>query len=276
MTDISPAPFDVRLMNVTAAVLFAGCAAMLLAAAGWWTLRNPAFGLGGIVIEGKLTHNNAVTLRANVANKLEGSFFTVNLRAARAAFESVPWVRHADVRREFPNRLHVTLEEHQPVAYWGPESGSAMVNSFGEVFEANVADVEDEDLPRLSGPDDHAPEVLAMQRALQPLFAPLQMNVSQVDLSRRGSWRITLDDGPVVELGGGSTAELLARTQRFVSTLTTVAAKYGRRPDALASADLRHADGYALRLDGVTTMTVEQAAAAARKSAAASAKSAAH
>ncbi|QHI99750.1 FtsQ-type POTRA domain-containing protein [Xylophilus rhododendri] len=265
MTDATPAPFDVRLMNVTAAVLFAGCAAMLLAAAGWWTLRNPAFALGAIVIEGKLSHNNPVTLRANVAHKLEGSFFTVNLRTAREAFEAVPWIRHADVRREFPNRLLVTLEEHVPVAYWGPESGSAMVNSFGEVFEANVADVENEDLPRLAGPQGHAPEVLEMQHVLEPVFAPLEMSVTQLELSGRGSWRLTLDDGPVVELGGGSTADLLERTRRFARTLTQVAAKYGRRADALASADLRHADGYAIRLNGVTTMTVEQAAAIARK-----------
>lgn len=265
MTDATPAPFDVRLMNATAAVLFAGCAAMLLAAAGLWALRNPAFALGGIVIEGRLTHNNAVTLRANVAHKLDGSFFTVDLRAARAAFESVPWIRHADVRREFPNRLLVTLEEHQPVALWGPESGSAMVNTYGEVFEANVADVEDDDLPRLSGPDGHAPEVLAMQRALQPLFTPLNMQLTQLAMSGRGGWRATLDDGPVVELGGGTTAELMARTAQFTRTLTQVAGKYGRRPDALVSADLRHADGYALKLNGVTTMTVEEAAAMARK-----------
>ncbi|WPB56228.1 cell division protein FtsQ/DivIB [Xylophilus sp. GOD-11R] len=265
MTDVSPAPFDVRLMNVTAAVLFAGCAAMLLAAAGLWALRNPAFALGGIVIDGKLTHNNAVTLRANVANRLEGSFFTVNLGAARAAFEAVPWIRHADVRREFPNRLHVTLEEHVAVAFWGPESGSAMVNTFGEVFEANVADVDNDDLPRLSGPDGDAPEVLAMERALQPLFGAIEMSVTDLAMSGRGSWRVILDDGPTVELGGGSVAELMARTERFTRTLTQVTAKYGRRPDALISADLRHADGYAIKLNGVTTMTVEQAAALARK-----------
>jgi len=265
VTDVSPAPFDVRLMNVTAAVLFAGCAVLLLAAAGWWTLRNPAFALGGIVVEGKLSHNNAFTLRANVANKLEGNFFTVDLRAARAAFESVPWVRHADVRREFPNLLHVSVEEHVPVAFWGPESGSAMVNSFGEVFEANVADVDSDDLPRLSGPDGQAPAVLAMARVLQPVLAPLDMQVTQVALSGRGGWRVTLEDGPVIELGGGSTEEVRARTERFVRTLTQVAGQYGRRPDALVSADLRHGDGYALKLNGVTTMTAEQAAAMAKK-----------
>ena len=260
MNDALPAPFDVRLMNLTATVVFLGCAAMLVASAGWWALRHPAFALGSIVVEGKFTHNNAVTLRANIAHKLDGNFFTVSLQRAQAAFQDVPWVRRASVQREFPNRLRVTLEEHVPVALWGPESGSALVNDHGEVFEANVADLDNDDLPRLTGPEGHAPEVLAMYRTLAPVFQPLDMGLEQLEESGRGSWRATLDGGAVVEIGTGTPAELLARTRRFTRTLTQVAGKYGRRADALQTADLRHADGYALRLAGVTTVTPEAAA----------------
>jgi len=53
------------------------------------------------------------------------------------------------VRRDFPNRLRVELEEHQAVAYWGAEGDSRLLNSFGEVFDANVVEVEQEGLPRL-------------------------------------------------------------------------------------------------------------------------------
>jgi cell division protein FtsQ len=45
-----------------------------------------------------------------------------------------------------------------------------------------------------------------------------------------------------------------ARTTRFLRTLTQVTARYSRRPDAVESADLRHPDGYALRLRGVSTV----------------------
>jgi cell division protein FtsQ len=38
-----------------------------------------------------------------------------------------------------------------------------------------------------------------------------------------------------------------------VQTLTQVTSRYGRRPEALISADLRHGDGYAVRLRGVGT-----------------------
>ncbi len=253
MQDAMPAPFDVKLMNVTASVLFAALGVMVMGAAVWWVLRNPLFSIAGITVQGEVTHNNAVTLRANVAPRLAGTFFTVDLDATRSAFEAVPWVRKAVVRREFPNRLKVVLQEHAPVAYWGNDSESSMLNSFGEVFEANVGDVEADNLPRLNGPAEQAPHVLSMYRTLLPLLEPLDAQPEMFEMSARGSWRVQLDSGAVIELGSGTPAEVSARLQRFIYTLTQVASRYNRRPDALESADLRHSDGYALRLRGVTT-----------------------
>lgn len=272
MNPTLPAPLDVKLMNWTATALFMGCALLVLAAGTRWVLRHPAFAIHRIVVQGELAHNNAVTLRANVAPSLTGNFFTVDLDAARAAFEQVPWVRRAQVRREYPGSLRVVLQEHEAVAFWGPDTGSAMVNSRGEVFEANPGDVEQEDLPRLKGPQGHSAEMLAMVRLLQPVFEPMGMAVEELELSGRGGWRATLDTEAVVELGGGTPAEVVQRTQRFVRTLTQVAAQYRRRADALESADLRHFDGYAVRLRGVTTVSPEAAAKVAARAAAPAAR----
>ncbi|MBO9678514.1 MAG: cell division protein FtsQ/DivIB [Acidovorax sp.] len=262
MNPTLPAPLDVKLMNWTASALFVGCALLVLAAGARWALRHPVFAIHRIVVQGELVHNNAVTLRANVAHSLAGNFFTVDLGAARAAFEQVPWVRRAQVRREFPGALRVELQEHDAVAFWGPDTGSALVNSRGEVFEANAGDVEHEGLPRLHGPQGQSAEVLAMYRLLQPVFEPLGLSVEELELTGRGGWRATLDSEALVELGGGTPGEVVQRTQRFVRTLTQVAAQYRRRADTLESADLRHTDGYAVRLRGVTTVSPDAAAKA--------------
>lgn len=248
-----PLPMDVKLMNVTATVLFAGCAVVLVAAFGWWLVRHPVFAIGGIVVQGDVAHNSAATLRANVAPRLTGNFFTVDLQKAREAFEQVPWVRQAVVKRQFPNKLRVELQEHQPEAFWGADSEARLVNTFGEVFEANPGDVEQDGMPRLAGPDGSSEQVLAMYRGLKPMLEALDLAVEQVVLTGRGGWTITLDSGATVELGRGTTEEVLARSERFARTLTQVTAKYGRRPEALVTADLRHTDGYAVRLRGVAT-----------------------
>ena len=252
-----PQPVDVKLMNLTATVLFAVCGVLLAAALGWWALRHPLFAVGGITVQGDLAHNSVATLRANVAPRLAGNFFTLDLQRAREAFEAVPWVRQATVRRQFPNRLRVQLQEHRALALWGSEAESLLVNTFGEVFEANPDDVDEDTMPRLLGPDGTAAQVLALYQRLQPLFETLELRVEQLALSSRGGWTLRLDSGAVVELGRGAPDEVLARSQAFARTLTQVTSKYGRRPEALVTADLRHRDGYAVRLRGVGTTDVQ-------------------
>jgi cell division protein FtsQ len=254
-----PLPFDVKLMNITARALFVAFALLVAGALADWAVRSPAFDIAGITVTGDVTHNNALTLRANVAPQLSGTFFTLDLTVARQVFESVPWVRHAVVRREFPNRLKVVLQEHQAVAYWGDEA--ELVNSYGEVFEANVGEIEQDGLPNLKGPDDQAAQVLTMFQLIGPLFERMDMAIDELELTDHGDWRTRLNTGATIELGGGPTDDVLARVQRFLKTLTQVSSRYGRHPDALETADLRHQDGYAIRLRGVTTV----AAALAKK-----------
>jgi cell division protein FtsQ len=246
-----PAPPDVRLMNATAGVLGLVGALLLVAMAFLWLARQPLFAIRAITVDGETTRNSVSTIRANAAPHLAGNFLTMDLASVRRAFESVPWVRLAVVRRVWPNRLRVQLQEHRAVAIWGGESGNEkLVNSFGEVFEANVGDVEDDDLPTLAGPDGSSAHALAMLGRVAAALAPLGARVEALALSGRGSWQATLDRGAVVELGRGSDDEVIARAGRFVVTLPQVTGRY-QRP--LAYADLRHTDGYAVRLKGVST-----------------------
>ena len=245
-------PADVRLMQATANAVFLLAGLALCVVVLWWAARLPLLAIRAIRVEGEVLRNSESTIRANAAHRLTGSFITMDLQKSRAAFESVPWVRRAVVRKVWPMKLSVQLEEHRPVALWAMADGNdRLVNSFGEVFEANVGDVEDDGLPRLAGPEGSAPPMLAMQRRLQPVLAPLGAgDMAQLTLSARGSWRVELDKGAAIELGRGSEDEVLARTEHFVRTLPRVVAKY-QRP--LESADLRHTDGFALRLKGVAT-----------------------
>ena len=249
----APLPFDVRLMNSASALLAGVFVLMVLVLVVAWLARQSTFNLQAIQVQGDLAHNNAVTLRANVAPKLTGNFFTVDLTQTRTAFESVPWVRRATVQREFPNQLKVVLQEHKAVAYWGDDSETRLINNFGEVFEANPGDIEADDLPLLGGPDGQAPLVLAGYHQLAPLFDQVDSVLEHLLLTHQGSWRATLDSGAVIEIGHGSLPEITARVQRFLATLTQASSQFGRN---LESADLRYESGYAIRLKGVTTTSI--------------------
>jgi cell division protein FtsQ len=253
-------PPDVRLMNAVAMIVGVMALVYALLAARAWLMRAPYFPIRQIELQGELARNNLPTLRANATPLLAGNFFSMNLAQGRQAFEAVPWVRRAVLHRVWPDTLVVRLEEHRPAALWeGPadaadEGSSAptdrLVNQQGEVFQANLGDVEDDDLPRLAGPEGTSRQMLAVLGQVSAALAPLQFAISRLTLSHRGSWRAELDTGAVVELGRGNDAEVVARSQRFARTFTDVKARW---PQPLDYADLRHADGYALRLRGVTT-----------------------
>ncbi|MDQ2779661.1 MAG: cell division protein FtsQ/DivIB [Pseudomonadota bacterium] len=249
-----PLPMDVRLMNAIAGTLFVLAAAGAVVAGVLWLTRSPLFPIRLIVLEGNLVRSSVPTIRANATPGLAGNFFSVDLQKSRSAFESVPWVRHAVVHRVWPDRLAVILEEQHAAALWeGPEgNGDAdrIVNEQGEIFSANLGDVEDDSLPAFAGPDADAGTMLSLYRRLKPVLATMNETVERLALSGRGSWRAELAGGATLELGRGSEDQVVERTARFARTLDQVTARW-QRP--LEHADLRHIDGYAVRLRGVST-----------------------
>ena len=253
-TEAPVVPGDVRMMNLLAALVV--LVALALIAGGAWAAikRSPSFALRSIRIEGTLVKTNVAALTKIAAPKVAGNFFNLDLAQARAAFESVPWVRRANVRRVWPNALEVSIEEHRAAAYWdGADGDDKLVNEYGEVFDANLGEVDDEDLPVLRGPEGSARQMLIVHQQLLPVLAPMGSRIESLRLSRRGSWQVTLGDGAVLELGRagdqGESAELLERTARFVRTFGEVQGRFGQ--PALKHADLRHVNGYALSLQGV-------------------------
>lgn len=125
---------NVRQLNFASNALHALLVLVLLAAGGIWLIQRPSFALREISIDGDTEHINSPTVRAGVVGRLKGNFFTVDLDSARQAFEQMPWVRHASVRRVWPNELAVTLEEYKPLGTWGSDQ---LVSVDGELFTAN-------------------------------------------------------------------------------------------------------------------------------------------
>ena len=245
---------DVRLLNGAAIALFVIGALAITLSLTRWVASRPAFSFTRITVLGDVVHCNVPTVRAHVVSRVKGSFFTMNLAQTREAFEAIPWVRRAVVHREFPNRLRVQLQEHEVVAYWGDESEQRLLNSYGEVFDANAGEVEQYGLPRLNGPKNQSALVLAAYRLIEPQFSAFNLTIESLDLSVQGSWRIALAGGALIEAGRGDGQALAQRTQAFLQTLSRVVARYSRPLGSLESADLRHENGYAIRLRGVNTI----------------------
>jgi cell division protein FtsQ len=251
-------PSDLRWMQWGARALFAVAVVLAVLLAVLWVAKRPALQWRQIVVQGDVTRNSLATLRANALPHVRGNFLTTDLAKTRAAFEAVPWVRRAEVRRVWPAQLKVTLEEHRAVATWDgrgdwgePPLERALLNSHGEVFHANLGEVEDEDLPQLAGPNGSEAQVLRLWQTLGGLSGQDdRLALTRLELSGRGSWRATWSSGATIELGRGTPDELLERYRQFLPHALAVARRFNTQ---VQSADLRHPDGYALRLVGIGT-----------------------
>ena len=81
-------------------------------------MRQPAFALREVVVTKPLMRANAAHLEAVMREELTGTFFTMDLDRAQRALAQVPWVRNVALRRQWPHRLEVEVEEHAPLARW--------------------------------------------------------------------------------------------------------------------------------------------------------------
>jgi cell division protein FtsQ len=237
---------DVRALNASANGLMALVVLALVASGVWWVSQRPMFTLRTVRVESmydiELKRVNELTLRAGVIGKFKGNFFTTNLEQVRTAFESVPWVRRATVRREWPDQLIVSIEEHEPLGTWGEDG--RMLSVKGDVFTANLAEAdEDHPLPQFDGPEGSEKDVLARFAELRSWFAPVKLVPEALSLSSRYAWTVKLDNGMQVALGREQDHNTMReRVQRLVKIYPQLAA---RVPD-IQTVDMRYQNGLAL------------------------------
>ncbi len=223
------------LMNTVANSLFAAAALLVLAAAAIQVARLPALSLREVRIGSELKHVTRDQIEDLVRRELKGNFFTINLAATRAAFERLPWVRHVNVRRHWPARLEVALEEHVPFARWG---AAAIVNTQGEVFQAAYGGT----LPVFIGPDGTAGEIALQYLYFRRSLGAIGETPVEVQVTARRAWQVKLASGMTLALGRESVE---ARLARFVAVHDRTLGRLGRRIDYV---DLRYANGFAVRI----------------------------
>ncbi len=239
MREETPAPFAQRRIVVLTAALLA----MAVAAGGvWFAWRAlPDLPVREVTFKGELARVNSDELK-RIAQGIHGNLYGVDLEQVRAAFQQAEWVRGVEVRRRLPGTLEVAIEEHRPVAVWGERDADEpqLVDEQGAVFRASLDDEAANALPLLAGPAEQSRELLARYRQFQTALAPVSRAPRELALSARGAWRVTLDNGAVLELGRDDTDP---RLQRFL-------AAYAQVPDlqaANAHIDLRYRTGLAVK-----------------------------
>lgn len=228
-----------RALNIAAAILYvlAVCIASLVIARMLWL--SPLFPVREVTVIGQHAHADREALETAVDGRVNGNFFSAEMDEIRAGMEALPWVRRASVRRIWPDRVEVRLEEHVAFARWGD---LGLVNIYGERFPGTT----DQRLPMFAGPAGSEAEVTRQFRRFSHMLQPLNATLERLVLTPRFSWQLRLSNGLNIELGrdlANDTAE--ARLHRFVAAYPLTLGRIARQHQYV---DLRYPNGFALRI----------------------------
>jgi cell division protein FtsQ len=226
-----------RILNLAAGVLVGMAALGFAVAAVALLLRSPWFPVRYIEVAHALQKTGKGEIEAAARERIGGNFFAVAPADLRAGLEQLPWVRRASVRRVWPDRLEVALEEHVPLARWGDD---ALVNTHGERFYGSS----DAELPRFFGPAGSELEVTRRYARFSDALAPLGGRLERVVLTPRYAWQLRLSSGLQIMLGRDAEAAE-ARLRKFVEVYAGTLGRLERKHDYV---DLRYPNGFALRV----------------------------
>lgn len=186
-----------------------------------------------------LTHKTRFTSDADIREILSKEpalkgYFGQDIQEIKQRFLDVPWVRNVVVRKVYPNRLGITLSEHQPVAHWNE---GFYISDQGVIFALPKERFAGEGLPVLFGPDSEGKVVLEAWKKIKQDLILRNLTLSSVAMDLRGAWTITLDNGVKLILGRG---DWLPKIDRFVSVFPNIEIPEGER---LSYVDLRYEHG---------------------------------
>lgn len=221
------------LRNVANALRVFSALAVLCGAAYYVVHLPGLFPLKSVRLDAAPQRVDVQEVLAVARSEVRGNFFTVDIERLRQSLEKLTWVRSVTIRREFPDRLTVQLEEHHALARW---NGAALVNTHGEVFGAASEQV----LPGFIGPEGASAGMAEHYAQFNAQLAALNLQVTQLVLTPRHAWQLRLSNGMVLELGR---EEMQQRLARFVVVYPySLVAQAG----SVRYVDMRYRNGFAV------------------------------
>ena len=235
-----------------AAILIAG-----LGGAAFWLARNGAlepalaradahvaawsklagFAVANLSVVGRHRVSREAILDA-VAAPRGTPLLAVDIAAAKAKLEALPWVKSAEIERQLPDTIFIRLTEREPMAFWQRHGKLALIDTEGHVVATDALEgfgslivIVGEDAPQNAA---SLLELLAQESALQ------KQVVAAVRVGGR-RWNLRLDNGIDVALpeqDADAAWHRLAELERSQGLLER----------AILAVDLRLPDRYVLRL----------------------------
>ena len=203
-------------------------------------------------VNGTLDYTDRENLSERIQQHTQLGFYGMDVDDIRSSVESMPWVAKAHVRRMWPARLMVTVEEHEPAARYNDD---ALISKSLELFKPpqlhkdnpqyndwrkNLAS-----LPRLAGAAGRHEFVLDAFRRYELALSQFGVGVQALQEDERRSQTLMLANQVTVKIGYEA-HEL--RLQRFIDVYERLVTPLAGQA---ANFDMRYSNGFALSTGGL-------------------------
>jgi len=165
------------------------------------------------------------------------SFWTVNLDELQSDLIKMDWVYRAQVKRQWPHTLLISIEEQNPVVRWGE---NALLNKYGEIFyPLNIQNYQN--LVLLKGPVQHSKLILKDLVQMQTQFNQLSWRIKSLSEAADGVWTVQFIKAPTVVL---DEAQWVHKLNRFILSYKKVKLSVRKLATQI---DLRYSNGFVVK-----------------------------
>ena len=165
-----------------------------------------------VMVEGRV-ETAAADILAALGAERGSPLLGIDVAAAKARLESLPWIKSAMVERRLPDTLHVRVEERRPFALWQLGKRLSVIDRDGVVIvRDDVARFADRPLVVGEGAGSRAAEIVDLLASEREMRA--QVDAAVLVSGRR--WNLRLKGGIEVRLPEEGVAEAWRRLARMV------------------------------------------------------------
>ena len=203
---------------------------------------NGVFSIEKVVFIGENERLNQSELIEKLKLKERAGMLLIDLQELRLEFLNDSWIKRAQIRKQWPNTLVVTLTENKPVAM----IDKSYLMADGEIIDGSSSEEPDRSLLKIEHKEvtkKTKNEMMRLSEKLRTIQQTLQANsfkLQRVIIDETGSWSFETGQGLLVKMGR---KKQLERVERFLQVYVAIGNK-----DRISSVDLRYGNGLAVEL----------------------------
>ena len=214
--------------------------ALVVIAGIWGTKKIEDVSIKTIEIQSALNKVSKSDIRTIAENYMHDGFFTVDLGSFEDQLNNIPWVYRANIKRQWPSKLVIVINEQQPYFRWGEHH---LINKYAEVFYVENTQ-QYASLPLLQGVKGRERYLIDLYYKYSARFQQVGSDIMKLKEDARYDKKITLVDGISINIGREKIDKQIERCLYSFAMFTKA------EREAIASIDLRHSNGFAIRWNG--------------------------